>query len=108
MQNNENATDAKKQENATKTGEQENFTTQLFHEFKRQQRSRMIISAISIIGLVIIILAGLRVHSKSEREWKELFNSYDFVSQDGEGINNINNGEQGDLNNGAESENKEE
>ena len=97
MQNNE----AK----VTEAREQDNFTTELLYEFKGQQKGRTIISAISIIGLVIIILAGLCAHSKSEREWKDLFNSYDFVSQDGEGINNINSGEQGDLNNGSESKN---
>ena len=34
--------------------------------------------------------------------WIYTFNSYDYVSQDGEGINNINTGDQGDLQNGAE------
>ena len=37
--------------------------------------------------------------------WIYTFNSYDYVSQDGEGINNINTGDQGDLQNGAESQN---
>lgn len=36
--------------------------------------------------------------------WIGVFNSYDYVSQDGEGINNINTGEQGDLLNGTEGE----
>ena len=40
----------------------------------------------------------------NDEKWRELFNSYDFISQDGEGINNINSGEQGDLLNGAEGE----
>lgn len=37
--------------------------------------------------------------------WIYQFSSYDYVAQDGEGINNINTGTQGDLDNGAESEN---
>lgn len=45
---------------------------------------------------------------RNDKEWRELFDSYDFISQDGSGFNNINNGEQGDLNNnGTESEVKE-
>lgn len=36
--------------------------------------------------------------------WIYTFNSYDYVSQDGEGINNINTGDQGDLENGTESQ----
>lgn len=34
--------------------------------------------------------------------WIYQYSSYDYVSQDGEGINNINTGDQGDLQNGAE------
>lgn len=37
--------------------------------------------------------------------WIYQYNSYDYVSQDGEGINNINTGSQGDIDNGSESEN---
>ena len=36
--------------------------------------------------------------------WLHVFQSYEYVSQDGSGFNNINTGEQGDLNNGPESE----
>lgn len=77
----------------------DNFTTELFREFKRQQTGRTIVASISIIGLVIIIIVGICAYSKSEKEWKDLFSSYDYVSQDGEGINNINSGTQGDLSN---------
>ena len=37
--------------------------------------------------------------------WIYAFNSYDYISQDGEGINNINTGEQGYLENGTASQN---
>ena len=37
--------------------------------------------------------------------WIYQYNSYDYVSQDGAGINNINTGSQGDIDNGSESEN---
>lgn len=77
---------------------------ELFHEFKGQQKGRTIISAISIIGLVIVILVCMTFHYKSEKGWMELFGSYDYVSQDGEGINNINTGVQGDLDNSSDSE----
>lgn len=36
--------------------------------------------------------------------WLYVFQSYEYVSQDGNGVNNINSGTQGDLLNGAESE----
>lgn len=34
---------------------------------------------------------------QNDREWRQLFSDYDFISQDGEGINSINTGKQGDL-----------
>ncbi len=35
--------------------------------------------------------------------WLHAFRSYEYVSQDGNGFNNINTGAQGDLNSGTES-----
>lgn len=65
--------------------------------------------AIVTLGTAIVIITIWLTHInlQNDREWRELFDSYDFISQDGEGFNNINNGEQGDLNNGTESEIKE-
>lgn len=59
---------------------------------------------------VIIILSILLAASVAGNIGQAIYNkyvdsSYDYVSQDGEGINNINTGEQGDLLNGAEGEN---
>lgn len=38
---------------------------------------------------------------QNDCDWRELFSSYDYITQDGDGINSANYGEQGDLNNGA-------
>ncbi len=89
MQNNETK--------VTEAKEQENFATEIFHEFKIHSR-------IAIIGMTLLLAIGALLYYKNDVDWRELFNSYDFVSQDGEGINSINTGEQGDLINGAESE----
>ena len=40
--------------------------------------------------------------------WLYVFQSYEYVSQDGEGVNNANSGTQGDLNIGAEGKAQEE
>lgn len=58
-------------------------------------------------AIVIITIWLTHINLQNDREWRELFDSYDFISQDGGGFNNINSGEQGDLNNGTESEVKE-
>lgn len=62
-----------------------------------------------IIGLtvaVIVISVGMAViNYKNDCDWRELFGSYDFVTQDGGGQNNINTGTQGDVtNNESESD----
>lgn len=85
-----------------KTEKQEqNIATEVFHEFKIQSR-------IAIVALVSLLAFGAVLYYKNDMDWKKLFSDYDFISQDGEGINNANYGEQGDLNNGAENKVKEE
>lgn len=51
-----------------------------------------------LVGALVVVALGMAlINYSNDRDWRELFSSYDFVSQDGEGINNINSGEQGDL-----------
>lgn len=49
--------------------------------------------------LTLIALAGTNAY------WIYTFQSYEYISQDGEGINSVNSGNQGDLVNGPNSEN---
>ena len=74
------------------------------HE-KDQQR---LMSIIKKQWIAIVLLACLLFGSFGLFVWYE--SQFETISyeQDGEGINNVNYGEQGDLNNGAESENQEE
>lgn len=48
------------------------------------------------------------VVEQNNQRWVDYLAEYDFITQDGEGINNINTGEQGDLNNDAEGKIKKE
>ena len=72
------------------------------HE-KDQQRLMSIIKKqfIAIIVLICLLFGSFGLFVWYESQFETL--SYE---QDGEGINNVNYGEQGDLNNGAESENQ--
>lgn len=76
----------------------ENFATQTLHYVTKKL-------FLVIAGLMLIIAIGFVVFFINDERWRELFNSYDYITQDGGGINSINSGEQGDLLNGAESEN---
>ena len=72
------------------------------HE-KDQQRLMSIIKKqfIAIIVLICLLFGSFGLFVWYESQFETL-----TYEQDGEGINNVNYGEQGDLNNGAESENQ--
>ena len=76
----------------------ENFATQTLQFVTRKL-------FLVIAGLMLIIAIGFVAFFVNDERWRGLFNSYDYITQDGGGINSINSGEQGDLLNGAESEN---
>ena len=73
------------------------------HE-KDQQRLMSIIKKqfVAIIVLICLLFGSFGLFVWYETQFETI--SYE---QDGEGINNVNIGEQGDLNNGAESKNQE-
>lgn len=86
-------------------------TEHLAMEILRQEQGKSKAKDAGVISLtvaVIVIAIGMAViNYQNDKEWRELFASYDYYTQDGGGYNNINTGTQGDVNNGAESENTE-
>lgn len=84
-------------------------TEHLAMEILKQEQEKSKAKNVGVISLtiaVIVIAIGMAViNYRNDCDWRELFGSYDYVSQDGNGYNNINTGNQGDVINGAESEN---
>lgn len=84
-------------------------TEHLAMEVLKQEREKSKAKNIGVVSLtiaVIIIAIGMAViNYRNDCDWRKLFSEYDYISQDGGGINSINSGEQGDLLNGAEGEN---
>lgn len=62
------------------------------------------VTAASIAAMVVTTIYLSNMNYRNDKEWRDLFNSYDFIFQDGEGINNINPGNQGDLDNSSDAE----
>lgn len=66
----------------------------------------LIISGVSTVTVTICSKAEreklVQTNYQNDKEWRELFDSYDFISQDGEGFNNVNSGTQGNLDNSEE------
>ena len=111
-------------------GEEKNITerqvefAQMIHD--RKERRKDIAIILLAVALIITIVSGfvtvyyVNKHNTNKMaemnaKWIEAWQSYDYVgeeservvtySQDGEGVNNINTGNQGDINNGASSNN---
>lgn len=61
-----------------------------------------------VAGIVVIGIGMAIINYCNDRDWRELFGSCDYVSQDGEGYNFYNADVEGDVNNGAEDSEKEE
>lgn len=80
----------------------ENGATEFFKEIKRQSAGKTIVSVISILVLGSILAYQMTINFNNDKQWRELFSSYDYVSQDGEGYNYYNSRVGGDVNNGTE------
>lgn len=97
--------------NENKNEVKELTTEHLAMEVLKQEQEKSKAKNAGVISLtvaVIVIAIGMAViNYKNDCDWRLLFSDYDFISQDGEGINSINDGTQGDLNNGAEGKEEE-
>lgn len=65
----------------------EKWLAELIQQAKDNAKRWFIAWAITLIALIGTNMA-----------WLYVFQSYDYVSQNGEGVNNVNSGTQGDLN----------
>lgn len=89
-----------------KQKEEPNTATAVIYHVEKAARQWVIFAAVAfttvLIGMGALLAHQMNINRENEREWRELFGSYDYVSQDGGGYNNLNTGNQGDVNNGAE------
>lgn len=75
-------------------GVEEYLATHVIQQAKNDARRWFIAFVVTLAALV-----------GTNGAWIYVFQSYDYVSQDGNGVNNINSGSQGDVSNGPESQN---
>lgn len=77
---------------ATWKGLEKFFATEVIEQSKKTVKRWFTAWVITFIALII-----------SNFAWLYVFQSYDYVSQDGSGINNINTGQQEEIDYGSES-----
>lgn len=86
-------------------------TEHLAMEVLKQEQEKSKAKNVGVASLtvaVIVIAIGMAViNYKNDCDWRELFNSYEFITQDGQGENYYNSEIGGNVNNGAE-DNEEE
>lgn len=104
----------------------ESLASEIIESSKRESKAKDIgIVCVSVLtggiiaGMMMLNHSQTQIMHENDNQWRktvetnnqswiDYLSQYDFISQDGEGINNINTGEQGDLINGPESENSKE
>lgn len=92
---------------ATKPSGNELAMEILKHEQEKSKAKNIGVVSLAV-ALIVVSIGMALINYKNDCDWRELFSDYDFISQDGSGYNNINGGEQGDINNGTTSEGEKE
>lgn len=95
-QNRNEVTDLQEQET--------NTASSVIYHIEKVSKRWIIFASVAFAALAMLLAYQMGLKQESDKEWKELFSSYDYITQDGGGYNNVNSGQQGDLNNGTESE----
>lgn len=95
--NNENLHNDNGQEKEPNTA-----TAVIYHVQKAAKRGYIFVAvayATLVIVMGLVIVHQMNTNQRNNEKWIDLFQSYDYMSQDGEGVNNINMGTQGDVTN---------
>ena len=86
----------------TKIQEQEpNISSAVIYHIEKVSKRWIIFASIAFAALAYALIHQMNLKQESDREWKELFNSYDYISQDGNGENYYNSNVSGEVNNGT-------
>lgn len=78
------------EEKKTSWSDAEKFVSELIQDIQRQAKRWFIAFLVTLVALI-----GTNIY------WIHVFNSYEYVSQDGEGYNYYNSEVEGDINNGT-------
>lgn len=100
--NNENLPDDNEQKKEPNTA-----TAVIYHVQKAAKRGYIFVAvayATLVIVMGLVIVYQINTNQRNNEKWIDLFQSYDYMSQDGEGVNNINMGAQGDIINEPDAE----
>lgn len=85
-----------------------NTATAVIYHVEKAARQWVIFASVAFTAIAaltitmgVLLAHQMNINYKNDREWRELFSQYDYVSQDGNGQNYYNSGVEGDVNNGT-------
>lgn len=78
-----------------------NISSSVIYHIEKVSKRWIIFASIAFVAMAALLAYQMGLKQQSDREWKELFNSYDYISQDGNGENYYNSNVSGEVNNGA-------
>lgn len=85
-----------------KIQEQEpNISSSVIYHIEKVSKRWIIFASVAFAAMAALLAYQMGLKQQSDREWKELFNSYDYISQDGNGENYYNSNVSGEVNNGS-------
>ena len=82
---------------------EQSLATEIIQGSARVSKAKDLAIRCLTIALILVSIGMSLINYQNDRDWRELFASYDYVSQDGEGFNYFNNEVGGDVSNGSES-----
>lgn len=86
----------------TKIQEQEaNVSSSVIYHIEKVSRFWIFFASVAFASMAALLAFQMNINKENDREWRELFNSYDYISQDGNGENYYNSNVSGEVNNGA-------
>lgn len=78
-----------------------NTASSVIYHIEKASKRWIIFASVAFAMLATLLAFQMNINKENDREWRELFNSYDYISQDGNGENYYNSNVSGEVNNGA-------
>lgn len=86
----------------SKIQEQEaNVSSSVIYHIEKVSRFWIFFASVAFAAMAALLAFQMNINKENDREWRELFNSYDYISQDGNGENYYNSNVSGEVNNGS-------
>lgn len=92
------------EQNKEITMQETNTASSVIYHIEKVSKRWIIFASVAFVAIALLLAYQMGLKQQSDREWKELFGSYDYVSQDGNGENYYNSNVSGEVNNGTAGE----